>query len=76
MDDGHFAAAHLQSARGFETQQSAADHDRFQARLRFFEQRARVVQGAEHVDVLLVDAGDRRNEGAAAGGEDQLVVRR
>ncbi len=39
------------------------------------QQRARVVQRAEHEDVLLVDARDRRDEGAAAGGEDQLVVR-
>ena len=45
-----------------------------QPRPRFLEQRARVVQRAEHVHVLLVDAGNRRNERAAARGENQLVV--
>ena len=35
VDDGDFAAAHLQAARGFQAQQSAADDRRFQPWTRF-----------------------------------------
>ena len=76
MHDADVAAAQLQTTRGFETQQSAADHHRLASLARFFEQRARVVQRAEDVHVLLVDAGNGRNKGAAAGGQNQLVERR
>ena len=56
VDDRHVAALHLQAARGFEAEQSAADHHRLDAGLRAIEQRARVVQRAEHEDAVLVDA--------------------
>ena len=76
VNDRHVAAAHLQAARRFQPQQPAADHHGLQALARLGQQRLGIVQRAENVNVLLVDAWNRRNERAAPGGEDQLVVRR
>ncbi len=44
MHDAHFAAAQLQAARGFQAQQSAADHHGLAPFVRLFKQRARVIQ--------------------------------
>ena len=74
MNYGHLAALHLQAARGFESQQSAADDDGLRARLGRSRMRARVVEIAEREDVLLVEIADRREEGAAARSQQQPVV--
>ena len=59
VDDRDVAALHLQAARGFESQQSAADHHGLARPCRrACEQGARVVQSAEGEDVFLVDAVD------------------
>ena len=74
MDDGDVAALHLQAARGFEAEQSAADDDGPHALSGAREPAARVVEIAEGEDVFLVDALDRRDPRVDAGGEQQLVV--
>jgi hypothetical protein len=76
VHDGHVAPLHLQSPRGLEPEQAAADHDRLLALARALEQAARVVERAEDEHAVLVEPLDRRHEGAAAGGEQQHVVRR
>ena len=56
VHDGDVAALHLQSARGFEAEQAAADHHGLDAGAGALEQLARVVERAEDEDAVLVDA--------------------
>src|SRR5579859_223302 len=74
MNHGHVAAAKLQPASGFESQQPSADDGCFQTWTRFCEQCARIVERSKHVYVALIKAGDLRHKGAAAGCEDQAIV--
>ena len=76
VHDGHAAALHLQTARGFETEQSSANHHGFGLGPRSPHQLARIVERAEREDAVLVEAFDRRQPRRAAGGDQQRVVRR
>ena len=70
----------LQSTRRFETEQAAADHRGALLALCPCRDLAAIVQRAEHEDARLETAighggsFHRRNEGTAAGRDDQLVV--
>ena len=75
VHDGHVTSAHLQTPRGFEAKQAAADDHGFDAGMRALEQLARVVERPEREHVLLVEAFDRRPERRTAGREKQRVVR-
>ena len=75
VNHGYVAAANLQSARRFETQQTASDDHGLKTFARLREKRVCVVERSEYMDVALVHAGDRRNECAAASRENELVVR-
>ena len=59
VDHGDVAALQLKSARSFEAEQSAADHDGAHALAGGVHEAARVVEIAEGEDVFLVDAVDR-----------------
>ena len=65
---------------GFQPQQAAADYGRFLHLVSVVDNFGAVVQRAEHEDAGLVGTiffdqpVHRRHEGAAAGGDDQLVV--
>ena len=82
VDHVHLAAVVEQAARRFQPQQAAADHRRLRLRLlRAAGDAVAVVEGAEAEDAglaacrrLVEDACDRRDEGAAAGGDQQRVV--
>ncbi len=74
MNHADITALQLQAARRFQPQQAAADHYGLHTRARTLEHAPRVVQIAEGEDVLLIYARDGRDEGRAAGGDQQLVV--
>ena len=76
VHDGHLAALHLETARGLESEQAAADHDRFGVGPERAHQLARVVERAEREHAVLVEPLDRRHPRRAAGREQQRVVRR
>ena len=81
MDDMHLAAVIQQAARRFEPEQAAADHDRFLAGFACSRDHAvAVVERAEpeHAGFSspsgVLSTFHRRNEGAAAGRDQKLVV--
>ena len=80
VNDVHLAAVVDQSARRFQAQQAAADDGGAPALLGLRNDAVAVVDGAKAEDagldlaVRAVHAGHRRNERAAAGRDQQLVV--
>jgi hypothetical protein len=80
VDDMHLAAELQEPARGLEAQEAAADHHGLRPWPGRLHDAVRVVQRAEGEDAgpqsgaLGRHAGDGRDEGAAAGGDQQLVI--
>ena len=80
VNDVHLDAAVHQPAGCFQPQQAAADYGRFPHLASVVDDFGAVVQGAKHEHAGLVGTiffhqpVHRRHEGAAAGGDDQLVV--
>ena len=81
MDDVDFETETLQPVRAFKPEQTAADHRRALFPARVVRHAAAIVKRAKpedagfHAAVALRQPGQRRNEGAAAGRDDQIVVR-
>ncbi len=76
VDDADFATANPEAAGGFETKETTADDDGFFARPIYQGGLEGTVESTENGDVFLLHAGDRRDEGAAAHCENELVVGR
>ena len=66
----------LQATRGFESEQAAADDNRFHSLSGAIQQRARVIQIAEDVDTFFLHAFHRGNQRITSGREQKFVERR
>ena len=68
VDDFNVATLHLETARGFETEEAAANDNRLGLRTRAGQQGLGVSDGAKGVDAVLIEALDGREEGRTASG--------
>src|SRR5262249_53662199 len=73
VDDGDVTALHLQATRRFQPKQAAANHDCLYALACALQEGACIVEIAENVDAFLFCSFHRRNQGIAAGREEQFV---
>ena len=73
VDDSYVAALNLQTTRGFEAEQPAADHNSFQSGPGTVQQSTRVVKISKDENAVFFNFFDRRNKRITAGGQEKLV---